>query len=111
MSTENEVNEVIDIDEVRKDLAELDKAPIGVISSLLLAIAFNKTAPIAARTIAVAAAKRLKTFEEIELPEGSKLLPLDALAAATIAHYLGYYEQSQADCTEHFPIDEDVPSN
>src|ERR1035437_7037407 len=108
MSTENEA---IDVNEVRKDLEALDKAPTGVISSLLLSLVFNQTAPVAARTVAAAAVKRLRTFEEIELPEGSKLLPLDDLAAATIAHSLGYYDQREAEC-DHFGGDtSEAPSN
>jgi hypothetical protein len=106
-----------DVNEIRNTLERLDALPTGALSTIMMALAFNKTAPVSVRTSAIVTAKRLSALAEIELPAGSRVVPLNSDAAATIAHSLRYYEESEADCTEHFrfernlPIDRDVPSN
>jgi len=104
----------IDTNDVQGNLQNLDKLPTGALATLALALTFNRTAPVAVRTLAAVLTKRLNSLAEIEVPEGGRLLTLDSLAPKTIAHSLGLYEQSETGC-DHFdgveaPDEEQVAS-
>lgn len=99
----------IDFNDVDNNLKKLDTLPNGALALILMALALNRTAPISARTLAMVAANRLKSLEEITIPEGGKLILLGSLAPATISHSLGLYEESEKGCN-HFDGVE-APSN